>query len=327
MVHSCLRELIDLFYEYEERIERMLEELETRIEQVREDREHGSRWLVREAMRILRDLAQERMPSEREQVQALQGVARMLAQARPAMAALSSAMSQIMATPGGPAAIASAASKLLEQYEQATGRIADFARPYLNGCIMTCSLSGTVLEVLLACQQTIEQVVVLEGRPRYEGRMLAQELGHQGMKVTLITDAQAAIFLPHCSAVVVGADSVLRTGDVLNKAGTALLAWAAHGYAIPFYVVCETLKISPRRWLEEPGHEPSNLALLEEKEAQEVLERPLPNVSVRNFYFDRTPSAVVTAWITEQGILSREAIAERAALVEADERQLMQGEL
>src|SRR5207249_9985708 len=139
------------------------------------------------------------------------------------------------------------ATRLLDEYEHAPARSAANAERYLEGCLMTCSVSGTVMEVLVACRQQIGRVIALEGRPRYEGRAMAQELLKYGLAVTSITDAQADIFLPQCQAVVVGADSILASGDVLNKAGTALLGWAARGHHIPFYVLCETLKISPRR--------------------------------------------------------------------------------
>ncbi len=172
---------------------------------------------------------------------------------------------------------------------------------------MTHSLSGTVLAVLSACLPQIDQVIVLEGRPRYEGRQVALELSKGGgSSITLITDAQADIFLPQCHAVVVGADSILANGDVLNKAGTALLAWAARGHRIPFYVLCETLKISPHSWSGE-------LAQLEEKEATEVLEQPIPGITARNFYFDRTPARLVTSVITEQGIMGRREIKQVAS--------------
>ena len=125
-------------------------------------------------------------------------------------------------------------------------------------------------------------------------------MSEAGIPVTLITDAQAAIFLPHCQGVVVGADSILADGGVLNKAGTALLAWAAHGYAVPFYVLFESLKIAPYTWSDEH--------LLEEKEPEEVLEQSIAGVKVRNFYFDHTPSQLVTKLITELGILQPQDI-------------------
>ncbi len=273
-----------------------MENLDQRIEAVRNDREHGSRWLVRETISILSDLAHERTADQEAQAQRVREAGERLEQARPAMAAIAGAARRILDTPGGLAGMAQAAAQLREEYEHAIERITEHARPLLTGTLMTHSLSGTVLEVLEAIAAQIERVIVLEGRPRYEGREVARRLSARGMAVTLITDAQADIFLPRCRAVVTGADSVLAGGDVLNKAGTSLLAWAAHGRQIPFYVLCETLKISPQRWT-------GDLSRLEEKEPEEVLTQPIPGVEVRNFYFDCTPARLVTGIITERGIL------------------------
>lgn len=175
---------------------------------------------------------------------------------------------------------------------------------------MTHSLSGTVLDVLTNCLSQIEQIIVLEGRPRYEGREVARTLSQKHASVTLITDAQADIFLPQCHAVVVGADSILANGDVLNKAGTALLAWAAQGHTVPLYVLSESLKISPNSWS-------GDLTQLEEKEPTEVLEQGIDGVSIRNFYFDRTLSKLVSGVITELGILDKSRIKKIALQLDA----------
>ncbi|HET8841737.1 MAG TPA: hypothetical protein VFN35_09730, partial [Ktedonobacteraceae bacterium] len=177
------------------------------------------------------------------------------------------------------------------------------------GTVMTHSLSGTVLEVLKACVPPIEQFIVLEGRPLYEGRTTASALSVQSIPVMLITDAQAEIFLPMCQSVVVGADSVLADGSVLNKAGTAFLARAALAYSVPFYVLTETLKISPRFW-------ENDLHLLEEHPGDEVWPQAAPGVRVRNFYFDRTPAELIGKVITEQGPLDRDEIRRQAALLQ-----------
>ena len=293
--------------------------IEQRIDAIRNDREHGSRWLVQQAITILHDLAQDQMASEQEHMSALLNAGRSLAQARPAMAALSSAVGQILNVQGGPPAIAQAAQQLLQDYATATDRIAQHAQPYLSGTLMTCSISGTVLDVLNAHRQQISQVIVLEGRPRYEGRETARVLSSQGLAVTLLTDAQADIFIPQCQAIVVGADSILANGDVLNKAGTALLAYAAHGHHVPFYVLCETLKISSRQW---PTDFQQVQAFLEEKEPEEVLEDSLPGVTVRNFYFDSTPYALVSKVFTERGVLALPDIQAIAITAENNARAL-----
>jgi ribose 1,5-bisphosphate isomerase len=292
-----------------------MDNLEQRIALVRNDRDHGSSWLARQAISILHDLAADETSPAGERMQQVRKAALALAYARPAMAALAVAVGRILSAPGGLPGIAQEAARLLKEYDSAVERIATYARPLLSGTLMVHSLSGTVLEVLTACATQIERVIVLEGRPRYEGRDMARALSERGIAITLLTDAQAGIFLPQCHAIVVGADSVLANGDVLNKAGTALLAWAAHGHKVPFYVLCETLKISPRSWS-------GDLAQLEEKEPQEVLEQPIKGVTVRNFYFDRTPAKLVTRVVTEQGLMGRREIKRVAARAMHDEQAL-----
>lgn len=291
-----------------------MEDFKKRIARVREDREHGSRWLVHETISILLDLATSSTGTQAERMRQLQLAGQDLARARPAMAAIAGAVVRILGAPGGLEVKAHAAEQLLHAYDTAIERITEHARPLLTGTLMTHSLSGTVLEVLTACASQIDQVIVLEGRPRYEGRDVAVALSKAGITVALITDAQAAIFLPQCHAVVVGADSVLANGDVLNKAGTALVAWAARGQRIPLYVLCETLKISPHTWT-------GNLAQLEEKEATEVWEQPVQGITVHNFYFDRTPARLVTACITEQGTLGEKDIQRLAAALKEELEQ------
>lgn len=301
-----------------------METIEQRIQQVREDREHGSRWLVKQAIQILHDMAQDAQIPSDDRLRCLSTAAYQLAQARPAMGAIASAVGTIISVhEKGPEAVAQAAQQLLTDYETSISHITEHAKPYLTGHLITCSISGTVLEVLLALKGQIEQITVLEGRPRYEGRAMAQALYAQGIPVTIITDAQADIFLPQCQSVVVGADSMLVNGDILNKAGTALLAWAAHGHTVPFYVLSETLKISAHRWYEhDPARLASNLALLEEKEGTEVFDAATTGIKVRNFYFDHTPYRLATHIITEKGILNRRGIRDIAVTTRANERLL-----
>src|SRR5579863_2962427 len=283
-----------------------MDTVEQRIATIVNDREHGSRWLVRETMVLLRDIASTPTSSPQATMQQLHLAGVQLAQSRPAMAALAGAVGRILHAADEPEGIAQKASAMLADYATASERIAAFTSPLLAGTLMTHSISGTVVDVLITCRSQIERIIALEGRPRYEGRELAKALVKHNIAVTLITDAQADIFLPRCHAFVVGADTVLANGDVLNKAGTALLAWAARGHSVPCYVLCETLKISPHSWR-------GNLAQLEEKEPDEVLPTPIKGVTVRNFYFDRTPARLVSRVITEQGPMGKAEIKKLAA--------------
>ncbi len=300
--------------------------LEQRVAQIRDDREHGSRWLVHETLLLLGDLAEYLLHSSlppAAQKQQLLTTARVLATMRPAMAALASAVGRVVAPQPEPEAVKQAALQMLDAYDKAGAQITQAARPYIHGRILTCSISGTVLEVLQALHTQLEQVIVTEGRPNYEGRETARVLHEHAIAVTLITDAEAAIFLPLCDAIVVGADSILAHGELLNKAGTSLLAWAAQGYHIPFYVLSESLKITAQTW---PNVTPellvTTLPLLEEKEPAEVLPQPLPGVRVRNFYFDCTPHSLLTKVFSEQGILDLSAIQTLASTAAVNAQKL-----
>ena len=88
-------------------------DIEQRIEQVRNDREHGSRWLVRETLLILRDLAH--TPKSSSSEQDLHNVGRTLAQARPSMAALASVVGRVLTAQGGPDAMAHEAEQYVLQ--------------------------------------------------------------------------------------------------------------------------------------------------------------------------------------------------------------------
>lgn len=93
-------------------------------------------------------------------------------------------------------------------------------------------------------------------------------------------------------------------GTVINKVGSAPLAVIAHALDVPVYVLCETIKIAA-----------NNLpVMLEQMNPAELLPEPVPGITVRNVYFDRTPSKYISGVITEDGVLSVEAIAERAQM-------------
>jgi ribose 1,5-bisphosphate isomerase len=297
-----------------------------RIAWVRDDRAHGASALAREAAAIVRDCALQGLEPEGDTLEALRqahAAARELAASRPSMVAVANTVGRIWAeaaeTPGlrGANPSAAAAWQALEQarraahealvgWATASDQIASYARPYLKGTLLTHSLSGTVQAALLACKDQIERVYVTESRPRCEGRATAQALASAGMAVTLLTDAEAGLFIPACAAVVVGADSILADGAVVNKAGTLLLALAARAHRpqrVLFLALAETLKIAPYK---QPH--------LEEMDPAEVVSpSELPGVSARNIYFDRTPAALVSALITERGPLDRAQVREQAA--------------
>lgn len=158
--------------------------------------------------------------------------------------------------------------------------------------IMTHSLSSTVVSVCRLLGDDGLRVIVTESRPLNEGARLAEQLSAWKIPAVYITDAQMGLFVTQADAVLVGADSVLADGAVVNKAGTRLLALAARERGVPFYVCCESFKW--RGTVEPPE--------LEEMAPAELGAPGWPGVTVRNVYFDLTPARLVSAWIDETGV-------------------------
>jgi len=146
------------------------------------------------------------------------------------------------------------------------------------------------------------RVVVTESRPLFEGRVVAQELSALGIPVTLAVDAAMGYMMKAADICVVGADSVLSDGSVVNKIGTFPLAMSALQHKKPFYVLCEKSKFDLRSIFE--AHRD-----MEEGDQSEVLpDQHGPLLTVRNPYFDTTPGTLVSEVITEGGALSREEL-------------------
>ena len=165
---------------------------------------------------------------------------------------------------------------------------------------------GTALGVVRSARHTggVQMVYAGETRPWLQGaRLTAYELDRDGIPCTLIADTAAGAILSsgEVDAVVVGADRVAANGDVANKIGTLNLAVLCKHYGVPFYVAVPTSTLDARC--------PSGAEIpIEERDASEVRGHGgavwAADVTIRNPAFDVTPAALVTAWITEEGLWS-----------------------
>ena len=165
---------------------------------------------------------------------------------------------------------------------------------------------GTAAGVLRSAWESgrLEQVWVDETRPLLQGaRLTAWELEREGIPYRVVADAGAGSLMARglVSRVIVGADRIARNGDVANKVGTYPLAVLADRHGIPFYVAAPVSTIDPDT--------PSGEAIeIEERDPAEVTEvggvRVAPEgAAAANPAFDVTPAELVTAIITEAGVL------------------------
>lgn len=183
---------------------------------------------------------------------------------------------------------------------------------------------GTALGVIRAAKEAGKDVRVIacETRPYLQGaRLTAWELAKDHVRVEVIADSMAAHFMAKkaVTLAIVGADRVARNGDVANKIGTYALGCLAAAHAIPFYVAApwSTVDLACATGAEIP---------IEERRQEELSHFALPDgasvqlvpdgVPVKNPSFDVTPANLVTAIVTERGIVrppSGEGLARLAA--------------
>jgi methylthioribose-1-phosphate isomerase len=165
---------------------------------------------------------------------------------------------------------------------------------------------GTALGVIRAAHEAGRgiHVFVDETRPFLQGaRLTAWELKQLGVPMTLITDSMAGHFMSrgNVDLIVVGADRIAANGDVANKIGTYTLAVLAHANSIPFYVAAplSTVDLSLASGDDIPIEERSS------HEVTHVAGIPIAPEGVEAAHpaFDVTPARLVTAIITEQGVL------------------------
>jgi methylthioribose-1-phosphate isomerase len=167
---------------------------------------------------------------------------------------------------------------------------------------------GTALGVIRMAHEQGKRVHVLvdETRPRLQGaRLTAWELSQYNIEHEIICDGAAGSLMRNgnVAAAFVGADRVAANGDVANKIGTYMLALAAKDNGVPLYSVVPTSTID----LATPS---GDQIPIEERDPDEVLQleragRPIaPRGSkARNPAFDITPHRLVTAFVTEIGVL------------------------
>jgi len=189
---------------------------------------------------------------------------------------------------------------------------------HCNAGALATAGHGTALGVIRSAVESGKHisVVVDETRPFLQGaRLTAWELQQDNIPVTLIADSMAGHLMQkgEIGAVIVGADRVAANGDFANKIGTYMVAVLARRHAIPFYVAAPISTIDLQL-------ASGDLIPIEERSAAEVLgfgelQWAPPGTPVRNPAFDVTPAELVTALITEKGVVEAPNAERIAALL------------
>ncbi|MGB7541776.1 MAG: S-methyl-5-thioribose-1-phosphate isomerase [Burkholderiales bacterium] len=188
--------------------------------------------------------------------------------------------------------------------------VADGARilTHCNAGALATAGHGTALGVIRSARDQGKRISVIAGetRPFLQGaRLTAWEMVQEKIPVTLITDNMAGhlMRLGKIDLVIVGADRVAANGDVANKIGTYTLAVLAARHHLPFYVAAplSTVDVSIAD---------GNAIPIEERSATEVtgygeIRWAPEGVHVVNPAFDVTPAELITAIVTEKGVVAK----------------------
>ncbi len=178
---------------------------------------------------------------------------------------------------------------------------------HCNAGGLATSMWGTALAPIYhlhAAGHAIE-VYADETRPLLQGaRLTAWELSQAGVPVTVLTDSMAGSLLltGKIDAVIVGADRIAANGDAANKIGTYPLAVLANYHNVPFYVAAPsstfdlTLESGESIPIEERGRD--------EVAAPFGIRSVPEEADVMNPAFDVTPADLITAIITERGVIN-----------------------
>ncbi len=156
--------------------------------------------------------------------------------------------------------------------------------------IVTISNSKTIFEILKLLSEKNKKLIVTisESRPQFEGRELAKAIAKSGIKIKFISEAQLPKFVSQCDTAIIGADTILKNGNVVNKVGSKALAITCKHYKKPFYAIADKSKFSNRKTLKQSLHP-----------AKEIWNTKLAKITIENFYFEEIDAELITEVITD----------------------------
>ena len=232
-----------------------------------------------------------------------EAAAELLRATRPTAVNLAWALEQVREAPD----TLEAARRLHREQHAADRRLAELgaelfgdgtrALTHCNAGALATGGYGTACGVLRAAWDSgkLEEVWVDETRPLLQGaRLTAWELRRAGIPHRVVADSAAGSLMAQgrVDRIVVGADRIAANGDVANKVGTYPLAVLAERHGVPFYVAAPISTIDPAT--PDGGSIP-----IEERDPAELL----AGGDAFNPAFDVTPAELVTAIVTEAGVL------------------------
>ena len=280
----------------------------------------GAYLITRVALEALTLRAKEALESGQALPEVMSTAAERLKAAQPSMACVTNACTYVLnpLTRSEGSALSpemvhrlviSRSQEFLTGFEQAQQRVEAVGSQVVGDgdVVFIHSYTGTLLGIFRRAREEGKQfkVIATESRPYGEGRAMVAELLELGIPCTLIIDAAIGSYLHRANKSLVGSDSILANGSVVNKIGTQLVALACRFYGVPLYAAGSILKLS----LE--SLQGAEVKLLERPDDANIAPADLANregLRVENRIFDVTPARYFEALITDRGVVAPAAI-------------------
>ncbi|XP_072552623.1 translation initiation factor eIF2B subunit delta isoform X2 [Salminus brasiliensis] len=151
------------------------------------------------------------------------------------------------------------------------------------------------------------RVIVVDSRPRLEGREALRRLVNRGIRCTYVLISAVSYVLPEVSKVFLGAHALLANGYVMSRVGTSQIALVAKAYNVPVLVCCETYKFCERvqtdSFVSNELDDPDDLIVTRKGKTHLADWQSETSLGLLNLVYDVTPPDFVDLVITELGMI------------------------
>ncbi|XP_030261574.1 translation initiation factor eIF2B subunit delta isoform X1 [Sparus aurata] len=151
------------------------------------------------------------------------------------------------------------------------------------------------------------RVIVVDSRPRLEGREALRRLVQKGINCTYVLISAVSYILPEVSKVFLGAHALLANGYVMSRVGTSQIALVAKAFNVPVLVCCETYKFCERvqtdSFVSNELDDPDDLIVTRTGTTQLEHWQEVPSLGLLNLVYDVTPPDFVDLVITDLGMI------------------------
>ncbi|XP_046691700.1 translation initiation factor eIF-2B subunit delta isoform X2 [Silurus meridionalis] len=176
--------------------------------------------------------------------------------------------------------------------------------------ILVYGCSSLVNHILCEAFEKLQKkfrVIVVDSRPRLEGREALRRLVKKGIRCTYVLISALSYILPEVSKVFLGAHALLANGYVMSRVGTSQIALVAKAYNVPVLVCCETYKFCERvqtdSFVSNELDDPDDLIVTRKGKTPLENWQSVTSLGLLNLVYDVTPPDFVDLVITELGMI------------------------